>query len=404
MRAALISQFAYPHAEEIRLKKISETLVADGHEVHVLSRWEPDLPSVSRVGNVTIHRICLLSRIPALNTVLTLHVAYNPVWLVWIWWKCRSLGIDVIIVRNLRLAPPSILAGRLLSVPVITDLSENFPALAEIQGRAKLQDYFTRTPAIERFFERFTARRAGHVWAVAEENRRRLITDYGVDPERISVVGNVPAIEVAAKLFEYRPEETVGAAGQLTLVFLGIVDEIRGLDSIVKAIAHASADSSGMQIRLLVIGDGPARRDLEDLADDLGVGDKVQFTGWIDSDERYDYLMEGDFGIIPHVDCELCQTTIPNKLFDYMAAGLPVLTTDLKPIREIVRSTECGYVIPSDPGPMADRLRAIAALDAEHVRQLRKNGRYAIETRYNWAHEEPKIRRTVTAVTGGDQR
>ncbi len=256
---------------------------------------------------------------------------------------------------------------------------------------------------MERFFERFTARRSKHVWAVAEENRQRLITDYGVDPERISVVGNVPETEVAARLSNLQPEETVGVEGQLTLVFLGIVDELRGLDSIVKAIAHASDDSSDTQIRLLVIGDGPARRDLEDLARDNGVSDKVRFTGWIDSDERFDRLMEGDFGIIPHVDCELCQTTIPNKLFDYMAAGLPVLTTDLKPVREIVTSTDCGLVIPSDPGPMADRLRTIAAFDAEHIRQLGKNGRYAVETRYNWTHEEPEIRRTLTAVTEGRQ-
>jgi glycosyltransferase involved in cell wall biosynthesis len=403
VRTAIISQFAYPHAEEIRLKKISETLAADGHEVHVLSRWEPDLPAVSPVDNLTIHRIRLLPAVPALNAVLTLHLAYNPVWLGWIWWKCRALGIDVIIVRNLRLAPPSILAGRLLCIPVITDLSENFPALAEIQGRAKLQDYFTRTPAIERFFERFTVRWAGHVWAVAEENRQRLITDYDADPERISVLGNVPTAEVSASLLDYKDRQVDHVVGSLTLVFLGIVDELRGLDKIVEAIARANADSSEGEFRLIVIGDGPARRDLEDLADRQGVSDKVQFTGWIDSDKRYAYLMEGDVGIVPHVDCELCQTTIPNKLFDYMAAGLPVLTTDLKPVREIVRNSNCGFVIASDPCDIADQLRSIAALDHEDLRRRGEAGRQAVQTHYNWACEEPEIRRTLTSVTAGDQ-
>ena len=104
---------------------------------------------------------------------------------------------------------PAIVTARILGLSMIADLSENYPALATIEGKNRLQDVFTRTRALEAFFEKWTARLADHVWVVVEENRDRLINDVGIDPEKITVVSNVPTAESMDDLVRYSTRSPV---------------------------------------------------------------------------------------------------------------------------------------------------------------------------------------------------
>lgn len=398
MKIALVSQFVYPHGHEIRLKKISQTLLGDGHDVAVFCKWEPGTPVTERLDGVEIHRNAPLRRFPKLNAALTLHLAYNPVWFIWLVIKCRALGVDTLIVRNLRLGMPSILAARVLGLSMIADLSENYPALATIEGRNRFQDVFTRTRTVEAFFEKWTARLADHVWVVVEENRDRLVQEVGIANEKISVVSNVPTSESMADLIQFRRDRAPGSSQTLTLVFLGIVDPLRGLDVLIGAVAEANRRGAAKRIRLLVIGDGSARQELEAIAQQLGADADVEFTGWIDSNEKYRYLAEGDFGVIPHVDCELCQTTIPNKLFDYLGAGIPALATDLAPIRRVIERHDCGVVVSWGRDDMATDLIALAERPSQDLEQMGERGRKAVLATYNWSYEEAAIRTTLKHI------
>ena len=355
-----------------------------------------------------VHPNRLGSRIRLLNQALTVHLAFNPVWIVWLWWQCRRINVDVIIVRNLRLAPPALVAGRLLSVPVVADLSENYPALASIESRTKPHHYLTRVPFIERFFEDLTVRKADHVWVVVSENKRRLVDSIGVEPSKISVISNVPTDDVVSVLSAADTSKRASSSEPLTLVFLGIVDPLRGLDVVIEAVALANKACGQQRVRLVIIGDGISRPDLETQVRRLGIGDDVHFTGWIGSDKKYEYLAQGDLGLIPHVDCELCQTTVPNKLFDYMGAAIPVLSTDLQPIRRVLETYECGVVMPWDAHGMADEMVRLAGLPAQEIEAMGRNGRVAVEEDHNWGREEPEITQTLnrvaTAHESGTQR
>jgi glycosyltransferase involved in cell wall biosynthesis len=404
MKIALVSQFVYPHGHEVRLKKISETLLGDGHEVVVLCKWEAGRLTTEHVNGVEIHRNAPLRWIPKLNAALTLHLAYNPVWFIWLMVKCRALGVDTLIVRNLRLGMPSILAARVLGLSMIADLSENYPALATIEGKNRLQDVFTRTRALEAFFEKWTARLADHVWVVVEENRDRLVNGVGISPDKITVVSNVPTAESIDDLVRYRRDHPSKSDKTLTLVFLGIVDALRGLDVLIQAVAEANRRGAAKRVRLLVIGDGPAREDLEALTEALGSDADVEFTGWIDSKEKYRFLAEGDFGVIPHVDCELCQTTIPNKLFDYLGAGIPALATDLAPIRRVIETHDCGTVVRWGRDDMATDLMNLTELSADALEEMGERGREAVNDTFNWGYEEAAIRTTLKHIADAGAR
>jgi glycosyltransferase involved in cell wall biosynthesis len=93
---------------------------------------------------------------------------------------------------------------------------------------------------------------------------------------------------------------------------------------------------------MLVIGDGPARAGLQREAQTLGLEDRVHFPGWVTHDELPRFWRAADLGLLPFHKCSHIETTLANKLFDYMAVGLPVLASDAAPMVRVLRETGAG--------------------------------------------------------------
>src|SRR5690606_5466529 len=103
--------------------------------------------------------------------------------------------------------------------------------------------------------------------------------------------------------------------------------------------------------------------------------------------------------VIPHFSNDSWNSTIPNKLFDYMAAGIPVLTADARPAARVVRQSGCGGVFES--GNADAMARAIASLaDPKFRRRCGANGRQAIQDRYNWEIDAQRLLEAVEKVGG----
>ena len=84
------------------------------------------------------------------------------------------------------------------------------------------------------------------------------------------------------------------------------------------------------------------------------------FRGWVPNAVALEALAKARVGVVPHWKNESWDTTIPNKLFDYMAAGLAVVTSDATPAARVVSSTGCGLVFRDrNPGSLADALRRL---------------------------------------------
>jgi glycosyltransferase involved in cell wall biosynthesis len=86
-----------------------------------------------------------------------------------------------------------------------------------------------------------------------------------------------------------------------------------------------------------------------------------------------------------HIDAQ------PNKMFEYMSAGIPVIASNFPLWREIIEGAKCGICVsPLDPEEIAGTIRWIIEHPAE-AKQMGKNGRRAVEERYNWDIEEKKL-------------
>jgi glycosyltransferase involved in cell wall biosynthesis len=372
---------------DVRVEKICLALRDAGHDVHIVARNRNRLPEREVLREGTVHRMPLWRRAAGADAALGFPAFFNPRWVHHIGRTVAAVGADVIIARDLPLCPTAIHVGRRAGVPVIHDMAEHYPAMIrEIYevGRQRTMDYLVRNPRIVEAVERYCVRQCDRVLVVIEEMRERLVA-LGVPVSRIDVVSNTPP---AARVVRGRLQPTGARVGEgpLRLVYLGIMEIPRGVGDLIDAAAALRHSNSAICVDLVGTG-----RDIDlfrERARGLGVlGTHVRFHGHVAShEEALRIVSEADIGVLPHRRCTHWDHTIPNKLFDYMAAGLPVLTSDARPFARIVRESRCGEVFESRD--LGDLLDAIRRLGAPGLRaNYGTNGQRAIVERYHWERD-----------------
>lgn len=129
---------------------------------------------------------------------------------------------------------------------------------------------------------------------------------------------------------------------------------------------------------LMIIGGGDAWPVLERLVKDHGLHDRVRLLGRLPYERMMGYTRNADLGLTLDKDTNLnYRYSLPNKLFDYLRAGIPVLATDLPEVAAIVRAYVAGVVIPApEPAAIAAAVRGLFA-DAGQVARVRDNATFA---------------------------
>ncbi len=378
---------------DVRAEKVMRSLTAAGHDVHLVARNRSGAPIVEKLDEATVHRLHSWNLLGKKLDALSQFPAFmNPRWMSHIRSNARKSGSKAIIVRDLPLTPTAVWAGRSLGVPVILDMAENYPAMIRdiwMGGRQGPVDFLVRNPRFVSAVEKWSVKAVDHVIVVVEESGERLV-EMGVDPDRITVVCNTPWPS------RIPDEEALNPPGQvelLRLVYLGLLEKPRGLEAVLKGLAVLREED--FQARLDIVGAGMDEELFQSEAARLGFSEKtIKFHGVLPYDEALAVVVESDVGLVPHLAVESWNTTIPNKLFDYMSHGLPVITSDAKPAARIVRDVGCGEVFVSDDHE--DFARALRKLgNAETRAQMSRNGRRAILTQYNWETDGAKFLRAI---------
>ncbi len=174
-------------------------------------------------------------------------------------------------------------------------------------------------------------------------------------------------------------------ADRRILLYQGSIQEFRGIEESIEAVTLLD------RCVLVVIGYGYHRPTLEDAVHRRGLDDRVRFFGPIPNDELLYYTASADVGLCVIRGQSLSyRWSMPNKLFEYMMAGIPVVASDFEEMGRVVREEGVGTVCdPDDPQSIAAAVRAIID-DPDAEARFRAATRVAI-TRYNWDHEEQKL-------------
>lgn len=375
----ILSQFVLPHHEEIRAERLMDSLASNGFRTLMLGPGPPLHELVPRdLDSMFVRRRRLLPFVPLQFYALIDFV--NPVWVFWLIWQIRRHDIGVIVVRNIRLGPAARLATWACDIPLVADMSENYEGIAAVNRNRGGAISWIKTPGFSRIVESNLARAADSVWAVCAENAERLseMSDGQTTP---LVIPNYPSDSEIEVIRSAARQE--GDSGQLELIYAGIVDHFRGLDLLL----HAIAQSENKAVRLVVAGGGPFEADLAAIADDLGISARVHFRGYMERPDLLRLLRHADVGVLPHRVNDLTSYTCPNKLFDYLAAGLPVLAAPMPPVEKIIRATRCGLSVEEDPSSWGRAIDELAARPRLRSR-FGSRARRASERHFSWNRVE----------------
>lgn len=373
---------------DIRVEKVCRSLQLK-HKVHLVCRNAGRLSRYEEMDVASIHRLPAMPKWAGpCNAIVGFPLFFNPVWFFVIWSTVRRTQADFILVRDLPLALPAIVIGRWFKIPVLLDLAENYPAMLRdrlLYTPTSLIGRVVRHPAPAKIIEKLVLALVDHIVVVVEESRDRLLA-MGVRGDRMSIVSNTPPLD------RWEGEATHRKNGQSEeaphFVYLGNLDGSRGVDTAIKAISLLK--DRRVYARLSIIGTGPNIAKFQELAESLGVTDRVAILGRLGFSEVQKIMAEANVGLIPHYDTEAWNSTIPNKLFDFMSMGKPVVVSDAKPTARIVREEQCGVVFKAqDAKDLSDAMMQVK--DPAIRDQLGWHGRASFIQKYNWTVDEQKL-------------
>jgi glycosyltransferase involved in cell wall biosynthesis len=176
-----------------------------------------------------------------------------------------------------------------------------------------------------------------------EYNRRYLADRLGPAGQRVQRIYHGLPVDA------YRGRR-VHADGPRLLVAIGQLKEKKGLAYLIEA-CRLLCDRD-RDVRCTIIGDGPLRPDLERQIADLGLADRVELAGAMPHPAAIDHLARAFAFVLPCVIADDGDRDgIPNAILEAMAMGLPVVSTPVSGIPEVVRDGETGYLVPERDAP-----------------------------------------------------
>lgn len=411
MRICMLLDAVYP--TDIRVAKEARALSEAGHEVFLLSYWDADLPTRETVGSLEVIRRPLRHAHGGVEGILPgvryLATGVHEAWADALRAVVGEENIDAVHVHDLPLVKTGLAVGEEYDLPVVADLHENWPeAVRQYRAVDTLRDLMNYRYAVSRLatpirrwkrIERDCVRRADRVVTVVDEARDHYVRDCGAAPSKVHVVSNVVDLETYdatdVSPVDYADDE------EFVLLYVGTLGgRHRGLGTVVRAMPSLRERVPGAH--LVIVGSGGGyETELRELSTDLGVRGCVTFTGRVPFEEVPSHIAASDACLVPHRSTGHTETTVPHKLFQYMAGERPVVVSDVAPLSRVVSETDAGLVFPAaDADGMADVAAKLAA-DPERAAEMGANGRRAVETRYNWAAESERLLECYRALDPG---
>lgn len=167
--------------------------------------------------------------------------------------------------------------------------------------------------------------------------------------------------------------------------YVGGITRVRGIHEMVKAMAFLDDET-----RFSLGGtfnDSDFERDVKAEVS----WEKVNELGWLDRNDVRTVLKESVAGLVTLHPIINYLDSLPVKMFEYMAAGLPIIASDFPFWKEIIEKNQCGICIdPLNPKSIAEAIEYLIA-HPEEALQMGKNGQTAVQEIYNWGNEETKL-------------
>jgi glycosyltransferase involved in cell wall biosynthesis len=282
--------------------------------------------------------------------------------------------VDVLIANDLDSLPANFLVSRLRRIPIVYDSHEFFTEVPELIER-------NRTRSVWMKIEKACIKGLSDYLTVSKPIAQAYFKRYGVE---MVVIRNLP---VSYKIDEINvsPENVIDKNGHKLILYQGSVNVDRGLEEMMSAMEFLS------DFKLVICGDGDILQNLNELRAEMEWKDRILLKGSIALEKLPEFTIQADVGISIEKLNGLSYTyALPNKVFDYLQAGLPVLVSSMPEVMELNDQFEFAQVIEIvSPKEIAVGINELFKSD-ERYAAVKKNAEKAAIA-LNWSSEEVKL-------------
>jgi len=379
----------YPY--DRRVEREAESLINEGYNVYLLCRG---------YGKENIHGI----NVKRVDTPLYYFYSFygfltnfsQSFWLKHINEAVNEIKPNAIHIHDLSYAYPAFVVAEEKNIPVILDLHDNiiFQLTEKLwkDWSIKLNPLSYWIYNIKRWkkHQQRLIKKAFHVISVNDESRKYYIKETGISPEDISVVMNVDDPDYLNS-FPIDNDVIEKYKNRFVVSYIGSMGIHRGIDVMIKALPIIKKKLP--EIFFLVVGpkDKKYVAKLKKLINSLSLSNHVKFKGYVHFGKVPSYIKASQIGIIPHKKGGLGDKALPNKLFQYMALGIPVITSNAAPLKRIINETKAGLIFETDNHKDLAEKVIYMSENGSIAQKMGDQGIYWTKKRYNWKIESRKL-------------
>lgn len=358
-----------------RVEKEAVSLIKDGHEVILACYTMDSRQALEIYKGIKIYRHPISKFVYKSSVGILKFPVYFNFWRKYLKSIYEIEKYEVVHIHDLPLVKVGLELRDKYSVPVVYDMHENYPVLLELSTHTKKPlARLLHSNSQWHKYEVNMLRSADWVITVINEMAER-VQLLNIPSEKVIVVPNT--IRISDFSFpDKHPDERY-----ITMLYIGGITYHRGLQVVIKGMKLILEKYKN--VRLWIAGTGNYVNQLKKLAEELNLGDSIQFLGWKNIPEMAELLMVCDIGIIPHIKSEHTDHTIPNKIYQYAYANKPIITSNCRPLERLVEEMEVGVSYKHDS--VKDFVESFLKLKESLLpNNIGRNGRKYIIEKYNW--------------------
>ena len=283
---------------------------------------------------------------------------------------------DVLVSNDLDTLLPNYIISKLRTTELVYDTHELFCEVPELHTNIVKKKIWKR-------LERWIFPKLKHVFTVNDSIAKIYRDEYNVT---VNVVRNIPLLSSQNNFIGVSREELGLPENKKIILLQGAgINMDRGAEEAVQSMQFVN------DAVLLIIGSGDVIPVLKQMVIDLKLNEKVKLIGKVPFEKLLQYTHHADIGLTLDKDTNVnYRFSLPNKLFDYIHAGVPVLASNLVEVKKIIDHYMVGDCIEShSPKHIADKLNFIFADDT--TLQIWKKNSKIVANNLNWEQEELKL-------------
>jgi glycosyltransferase involved in cell wall biosynthesis len=285
------------------------------------------------------------------RSLIFIRFMLSSIWLV----LTEDYDVAFATTTPLTVGLPGIVARWIRRKPFVFEVRDLWPELPKAMGVIRNPVVLVALSMLEWASYKSATRLIGLSPGIVEG-----ITKRGIPADRVKLVPNGCDLDIfASKTSPWKPEGVL--ADDLLAIFTGTHGIANGLDSVLDA-AVILQDRGRLDIKILLVGQGRNKEMLKQRASAAGLRNVI-FHDPVNKERLSGLMAEADLGLqlLANVSAFYYGTS-PNKFFDYVAAGLPVLTNYPGWVTDLISANQCGYAVdPESPDAFADALENAAA-------------------------------------------